>query len=109
MMVGSILAATDPVAVVSILKEVGASKILGHVIEGESLVNDGTAIVVFTLFFEISKGEQKTGVGCVCDAFNKTVGGFTRWRRRRAVGYILAENDFQRPFGANYVDVVCVL
>ena len=62
MMVGSILAATDPVAVVSILKEVGASKILGHVIEGESLVNDGTAIVVFTLFFEISKGEHKTSL-----------------------------------------------
>ena len=62
LMVGSILAATDPVAVVSILKEVGASKILGHVIEGESLVNDGTAIVVFTLFFEISKGEHKTAL-----------------------------------------------
>ena len=60
MMVGSILAATDPVAVVAILKEVGASKILGHTIEGESLVNDGTAIVVFNVFFAIAKGEHLT-------------------------------------------------
>ena len=74
MMVGSILAATDPVAVVSILKEVGASKILGHVIEGESLVNDGTAIVVFTLFFEISKGEQKTALDVFVMLLTKPLG-----------------------------------
>ena len=60
MMVGSILAATDPVAVVAILKEVGASKVLGHMIEGESLVNDGTAIVVFNVFLAIASGTNKT-------------------------------------------------
>lgn len=32
---GSIISATDPVAVVAIMKEVGASKRLGHLIEGE--------------------------------------------------------------------------
>ena len=60
LMLGSILSATDPVAVVALLKEVGASKRLGHIIEGESLVNDGTAIVVFSLLNEIAKGAQKT-------------------------------------------------
>ena len=60
MMLGSILSATDPVAVVAILKEVGASKVLGHLIEGESLVNDGTAIVVFNVFLAIARGEEKT-------------------------------------------------
>ena len=44
---GVIISATDPVAVVSILKEVGASKKLATLIEGESLLNDGTAIVIF--------------------------------------------------------------
>jgi NhaP-type Na+/H+ or K+/H+ antiporter len=39
LMLGAILSATDPVAVVALLKEVGASKRLGHIIEGESLVN----------------------------------------------------------------------
>ena len=60
LMLGSILSATDPVAVVALLKEVGASKRLGHIIEGESLVNDGTAIVVFSLLNEIAKGVTKT-------------------------------------------------
>lgn len=47
LMFGVIISATDPVAVVSILKEVGASKKLATLIEGESLLNDGTAIVIF--------------------------------------------------------------
>jgi NhaP-type Na+/H+ or K+/H+ antiporter len=59
LMFGAILSATDPVAVVSLLKEVGASKRLGHIIEGESLVNDGTAIVVFKLLNDISKGTAR--------------------------------------------------
>ncbi len=48
---GSVVSATDPVAVVSILKELGASKKLGTLIEGESLLNDGTAIVIFMVIF----------------------------------------------------------
>jgi len=47
MLFGAVVSATDPVAVVSILKELGASKKLGTLIEGESLLNDGTAIVIF--------------------------------------------------------------
>jgi NhaP-type Na+/H+ or K+/H+ antiporter len=48
---GSILAATDPVAVVSMLKEVGASQRLTMQITGEALMNDGTAMVLFNLFW----------------------------------------------------------
>ncbi len=44
---GAIASATDPVAVVALLKELGASKKLATIIEGESLLNDGTAYVVF--------------------------------------------------------------
>ena len=44
---GTVISATDPVAVVAILKDVGASKKLGTLIEGESMLNDGTAIVIF--------------------------------------------------------------
>ena len=39
---GGMLSATDPVAVVSLLRELGASKHLTILIEGESLFNDGT-------------------------------------------------------------------
>ncbi|MEZ4329850.1 MAG: cation:proton antiporter [Polyangiales bacterium] len=46
---GALISATDPVAVVAILREVGAPKRLSLLIEGESLLNDGTAIVLFTV------------------------------------------------------------
>ena len=46
-LIGVIASATDPVAVVALLKELGASKALGTLIEGESLLNDGSAVVLF--------------------------------------------------------------
>ncbi len=45
--VGSMVAATDPVAVVSTFKQLGSPRRLATLIESESLLNDGTAIVVF--------------------------------------------------------------
>jgi len=48
-MFGSCLSATDPVAIVSILKELGAPEQLTMAVSGESLLNDGTAIVLFNL------------------------------------------------------------
>ena len=47
---GAIVSATDPVAVVALLKEVGAPEAISALIEGESLMNDGTAIVLFNIF-----------------------------------------------------------
>lgn len=44
---GALISATDPVAVVAVLRELGAPKRLSLLIEGESLLNDGTAIVAF--------------------------------------------------------------
>ena len=48
---GAIMSATDPVAVVSILNSLGASSKLTMQITGESLLNDGTAVVLFNLFY----------------------------------------------------------
>eukprot|EP00746_Dinoflagellata_sp_MGD_P156318 gnl/MRDRNA2_/MRDRNA2_85766_c1_seq1.p1 gnl/MRDRNA2_/MRDRNA2_85766_c1~~gnl/MRDRNA2_/MRDRNA2_85766_c1_seq1.p1 ORF type:complete len:1057 (-),score=190.90 gnl/MRDRNA2_/MRDRNA2_85766_c1_seq1:192-3362(-) len=58
LMVGAILAATDPVAVVALLKELGAPPQLTVMIQGESLLNDGIAIVLFTVAYEIVGGEE---------------------------------------------------
>ncbi|KAG0600449.1 hypothetical protein M758_11G035100 [Ceratodon purpureus] len=58
LLLGGLLSATDPVAVVALMKELGASKKLSTLIEGESLMNDGTAIVVFRLFFQMVLGEH---------------------------------------------------
>ena len=65
---GSIISATDPVAVVCLLKELGASKRLATMIEGESLLNDGTAMVVFLVLLEIVEGEEKS-VGSIVTKF----------------------------------------
>jgi len=46
---GSLIAATDPVAVVVIFRKLGVPKRLEVLLEGESLLNDGTAIVIFNL------------------------------------------------------------
>ncbi len=48
---GALIAATDPVAVVGLFKSLGAPKRLATLVEGESLVNDGTAAVLFSLVF----------------------------------------------------------
>nr|AHB86984.1 salt overly sensitive 1 [Boechera stricta] len=58
LLLGGLLSATDPVAVVALLKELGASKKLSTIIEGESLMNDGTAIVVFQLFLKMVLGHS---------------------------------------------------
>ena len=50
---GAILAATDPVAVVSALHELGAPGKLSVLIDGESLLNDGTAMVFFLIFTKV--------------------------------------------------------
>jgi len=44
---GALISATDPVAVVALFKEVGTPRRLSNLVEGESLLNDGTAIVLF--------------------------------------------------------------
>ncbi|MAV90621.1 MAG: hypothetical protein CL676_04315 [Bdellovibrionaceae bacterium] len=44
---GALISATDPVAVVALFKKIGAPKRLNALIEGESLLNDGAAIVLF--------------------------------------------------------------
>ena len=59
-MFGAIISATDPVAVVALLKEVGASWRLATLIEGESLLNDGTAMVMFAVMQGIVEGSGGT-------------------------------------------------
>ena len=49
LLLGSILAATDPVSVLALVKTLGAPKRLSVLIEGESLFNDGTAVVLFNI------------------------------------------------------------
>ena len=53
---GALISATDPVAVIALFKEVGAPKRLAILVEGESLFNDATAIVLFGIIFSVLQG-----------------------------------------------------
>ena len=56
LLVGASLSATDPVSVVALFRELGASKRLTILMEGESLFNDGVAVVAFVLLVGIPMG-----------------------------------------------------
>jgi CPA1 family monovalent cation:H+ antiporter len=56
LLLGAMISATDPVAVIAIFKDVGAPKRLLTLVEGESLFNDATAIVVFGLILSLMHG-----------------------------------------------------
>ena len=57
-MFGGMFAATDTVAVVSLLKSLGAPETVGVLIEGESLLNDGTAYTLFIAFERAVAGKS---------------------------------------------------
>lgn len=75
LMFGALISATDPVAVVALLKEVSSRKRLETLIEGESLLNDGTAIVFFSLFYGwvLSGAGQDVNVFAVAAQFSWVV------------------------------------
>ena len=56
LLTGALLSATDPVAVVALLRQMGVSERLAMLMEGESLFNDATAIVIFSVFLTIATG-----------------------------------------------------
>lgn len=53
LLLGAILSATDPVAVISIFKQLGVPERLTVLVEGESLFNDATSLVMATLILGI--------------------------------------------------------
>jgi len=65
LLLGAIVATTDPAAVVAILHEVGAPPRLTRLLEGESLLNDAAAIVLFSVLTEMlaTGGEPHIAAG----------------------------------------------
>src|SRR5262245_5596817 len=62
LMLGAIVATTDPVAVIAIFRDVGAPARLTRLLGGESLLNDAAAIALFAVLLGILQG---TGAGSV--------------------------------------------
>jgi len=89
---GALISATDPVAVISLFKELGAPERLTILVEGESLLNDATAIVVFKiiLIFALS-GAAFTWAdagGATLDFFEVFIGGALVGA---VIGFVLSE------------------
>ena len=59
---GALISATDPVAVIALFNEIGAPRRLVTLVDGESIFNDATAIVLFTIVISII-GSGVTGIG----------------------------------------------
>jgi CPA1 family monovalent cation:H+ antiporter len=73
---GSLISPTDPIAVLGILKQVGAPKSLETKIVGESLFNDGVGVVIFLTIYKIARGGSNITVGHVAEMFLfEVVGG----------------------------------
>src|SRR5438105_10491792 len=63
-LLGAIVAATDPIAVVQLLRQIGAPRGLEAILDGESLFNDGTGVAVFSAVL----GTILTGHPSITDA-----------------------------------------
>lgn len=58
LMFGGLISATDPVAVVALLQELGTKKRFSTLVDGESLLNDGTGLVCFMMFYCTYAGQS---------------------------------------------------
>jgi CPA1 family monovalent cation:H+ antiporter len=73
---GALISPTDPIAVLSLLRRIGAPRNLEVQIAGESLFNDGVGVAVFLGLLEIDAGEHAVDLGAFVTLFlREAVGG----------------------------------
>jgi monovalent cation:H+ antiporter, CPA1 family len=75
LILGALVSATDPVSVVALFRTVSAPKRLRVILEAESLFNDGTAIVVFSLVTMLASVQERISIPGVILEFIIAAGG----------------------------------
>lgn len=75
LMFGALISATDPVAVVALLHELKTSKRFSTLVDAESLLNDGTGIVCFMLFFGVYTAAGQSELSPVLQFIQVVAGG----------------------------------
>ena len=74
LLLGAAISTTDPAAVVTTFREIGAPRRLLVIIEGESLLNDAAAIALFTLLVAIARADATAGPITLVASFGYSFG-----------------------------------
>jgi Na+/H+ antiporter len=85
---GAIVSPTDPAAATAVMRRVGAPRRLVNVLEGESLINDATALVTYKVAVAVAIGESVSAGHTVLTFFGDVAGGAAIGF---VVGWVIAE------------------
>lgn len=110
LLLGSILSATDPVAVIALFKQLGVPERLTVLVEGESLFNDATSLVLATLLTTIALSGEFASSTVVSGLWNFLVvffgGAVVGWVLAMVVCQILGAIDAQPPVEISFTTVL---